>query len=74
MGPKRPSEEEGSGGVCTARRAARPLPGCGLPASTSRVKFKATRTRVHQAQKENTTESILEKVEERKRNFLSDIY
>uniref|UniRef100_A0A8C0ABP1 Nonsense-mediated mRNA decay factor n=1 Tax=Bos mutus grunniens TaxID=30521 RepID=A0A8C0ABP1_BOSMU len=50
LGPKRQSEEEGSGGVRMAH-AARPLPGCGLPASTFRVKFKATQTHVHQAQK-----------------------
>ncbi|XP_067584977.1 nonsense-mediated mRNA decay factor SMG7 isoform X7 [Pseudorca crassidens] len=53
LGPERQSEEEGSSssGVCIAHRGARPLPGCSLPASTFRVKFKATRTRVRHAEK-----------------------
>lgn len=52
LGPERQSGEEASGsGVCTAHRGAGPPPSCSLPASAFRVKFKATRTRVHHAQK-----------------------
>lgn len=45
LGPTRQSEEEGSGGLGTARRGAGRPPSCSLPTSTFRVKFKATRTR-----------------------------
>ena len=58
-----------------ARPAERPGPArLWSPSLHFQRKSKATWTPVRQAQKENTAESTLEKAEERKRNFLSDIY
>lgn len=66
-GAQRLSEAEGSSSACIAHGGARPPPSCCPPASTFRVKFKATQKKFLHRRK--PMKSILEKAKERKRNF-----